>query len=323
MQAPRLSLIVLTWNEEANIEACLRSIAAQQEPGCEVILIDAASSDRTVEIARRVIPNLGIPVELHVAPAKLPIGDARNQGVRLAQAAHVAFLSADAELEPGWIHQAVAALATHDLVFGAQLHAPHAWTLGASVRGLRYHFPENAVLDPLPYASNVAAAYSREVLLRFPFDPWANAAEDLLLAKRAVAAGYRATYNPQMRVRHHDVANARVEMRKNVREGRGCGLYVRELGVFVPWLAWAIALAGALVLLALLPGWATAALFAAALWAPAVRRGVRRRANMPRFALARAVAATPLFDLAFLANYLVGLPAARRPKTIPSLELTP
>ena len=47
MQAP-LSVIVLTFNEEANIRACLTSVS---EWAGEVFVVDSLSTDRTVAIA--------------------------------------------------------------------------------------------------------------------------------------------------------------------------------------------------------------------------------------------------------------------------------
>src|SRR5215467_10880268 len=46
---PELSAIVVCLNEEANIERCLRSLAWCDE----IVVVDAFSTDRTVEIARR------------------------------------------------------------------------------------------------------------------------------------------------------------------------------------------------------------------------------------------------------------------------------
>ncbi|HLE46719.1 MAG TPA: glycosyltransferase, partial [Candidatus Thermoplasmatota archaeon] len=196
MPNPRLSIILLTWNEEANIRPCLESLARQTNHGFEVILVDAASKDRTVEIVREMQPTLPFPVLIEEAPRRIPIGEARNLGVFLSRAPFVAFLSADAEADEHWVYEALTTLERYDMVFGLQLHAPRRWSLGASVRGLRYHYPLERAVDPLAYASNVAAAYRREILVRFPFDGWANAAEDLLLARRAHEAGFRALYNP-------------------------------------------------------------------------------------------------------------------------------
>jgi glycosyltransferase involved in cell wall biosynthesis len=46
---PRLSLIVITKNEEASIERCLRSAASLAD---EIVVVDSGSTDRTPEIVR-------------------------------------------------------------------------------------------------------------------------------------------------------------------------------------------------------------------------------------------------------------------------------
>jgi hypothetical protein len=321
--APELTVVVLTLNEEANIRGCLRSLARQEDRRFEVILVDAASSDDTVAIARRMASAFPVPLRIEAAKERLPIGAARNLGVRLARAPNVAFLSADAEAEPGWVAQALAGLSQADMVFGRQVHAPHGWTLGASVRGLRYAFPTGPVDDALAWASNVSAAYRRHVLHDHPFDDHANAAEDLLIARRAANAGATATYDPHFRVRHHDVADWRTEWRKNVREGQGWAEYRRELGGQPRLLAWGAAIAACAGWAIVRPGLVPLGFLAAVVWAPAVRRALRRRSDAPPLrSKAVAVLASPLFDLAFLASYLRGLARPAAPDRRPVPETT-
>jgi glycosyltransferase involved in cell wall biosynthesis len=45
-----LSVVVLTFNEERNLPACLESVAGWVT---QVMVVDSGSTDRTVEIARR------------------------------------------------------------------------------------------------------------------------------------------------------------------------------------------------------------------------------------------------------------------------------
>ena len=47
---PPVSVIVLAYNEEANLPACLDSL---RHLDCEVLLVDSGSTDRTLEIARQ------------------------------------------------------------------------------------------------------------------------------------------------------------------------------------------------------------------------------------------------------------------------------
>lgn len=319
---PRVSVVLLTWNEEANIRACLRSLARQTLKDFEVILLDAASADATVAIARAARADLPVPLQIEVASRRVPIGEARNRGVQLAAAPFVAFLSADAEADPRWLEEALQSLAQADYVFGRQVHAPHRWNTAASVRGLRYHFPEHDRADPLVLASNVSAVYRKAILEAFPFDPWANAAEDLLLARRAQLAGFKPAYNPRMLVRHHDVATTRQEFRKTRREGEGWAVYRAELGLFPLLLVWGALLLASLILLGLLPGFLTLLLVLLVLYAPVLRRAARRHRDLPRRALLKGTLASPVFDLVFLASYLRGLThrAARPNATQPPQE---
>ncbi len=49
MNAPSLAAIILTKNEEADLEACLRSIAGVTS---KILVVDSGSTDRTLEIAK-------------------------------------------------------------------------------------------------------------------------------------------------------------------------------------------------------------------------------------------------------------------------------
>ncbi len=322
MTRPSLSVVLLTWNEERNIERALEALAVQTSQDFEVIIIDAASDDATVERVRQAQRDFAFPLHLEVAEQRIPIGEARNRGIDLADAPNIAFVSADARLDPQWVEEALRSLQRHDMVFGRQVHEPHEWTVGAAVRGLRYRFPDVRPLDPLPYASNVAAAYRKNVLESFPFDPWTNAAEDLLLARDAAEAGHSIDYNPRMVVRHYDVADARDELRKNVREGHAWGLYRRELGLLFEVLAWGGLILLAIALFALSPNLLTTFTLAGAIWLPALRRLLRPHPGMPVRQRLIGLTASPAFDLAFLLNYLRGLFRRRTVQRTPTTKDT-
>ncbi|MBQ6479660.1 MAG: glycosyltransferase, partial [Anaerolineaceae bacterium] len=46
----KISFVILTWNSEKVISACLDSIAEISEQDKEIIIVDNGSSDKTVEI---------------------------------------------------------------------------------------------------------------------------------------------------------------------------------------------------------------------------------------------------------------------------------
>jgi glycosyltransferase involved in cell wall biosynthesis len=310
-RSPFLSIVVLTLNEERNIASCLAAVSRQADRDFEVIVIDAASTDRTVEIAQNESAAFPVPLRVVRSPRRLPIGEARNLGVQESKGRFVAFVSADAEIETDWTQRVHNSSANYDMVFGRQVHTPRTWTVAATVRGLRYNFPRKGATRPQQYASNVAAAYRRELLLRYPFDEESNAAEDLLIAHHAVHGGFRILYDADLVVFHHDVTTAKEELRKNVREGSGWGEYVSELGIAYPHLAWGLLLVFALALVPISFDWGLL-LLVVVLWLPTVRRLWRYHTPVPWRPLVGAVVVSPFFDLAFLGNYVKGLMRAAR-----------
>ena len=88
---PTLSVILITQNEEANLEDCLASLdgIAQQ-----LVVVDANSSDRTLEIAQ----NYGATI---AQPSDWPgFGPQKNRALELATGDWVLSLDADERLTP-------------------------------------------------------------------------------------------------------------------------------------------------------------------------------------------------------------------------------
>lgn len=84
-----VSVITVALNAAATIADCLTSITRQSVP-CEHILVDGASGDTTLEIAREVSPGSRI-----IAEADGGIYDAMNKGLRLATGDVVGMLNSD------------------------------------------------------------------------------------------------------------------------------------------------------------------------------------------------------------------------------------
>lgn len=85
-----LSIVVITRNEEANIAACLRSVAFADE----VVVVDSGSTDATVAIARE----MGARV---VGTADWPgFGPQKNRALELARGDWVLSLDADERVGP-------------------------------------------------------------------------------------------------------------------------------------------------------------------------------------------------------------------------------
>lgn len=83
-----ISVVILTKNEEKNIEACIKSLEGYDE----VIVVDDGSSDETVKIAKR----LGAQVYEHSLDGDF--AQQRNFALEKAQGTWVLFLDADERL---------------------------------------------------------------------------------------------------------------------------------------------------------------------------------------------------------------------------------
>lgn len=87
----RVSVITVTRNSEAVLPQAMASLARQTFRGFEWIVIDGASQDSTVELAKRF---RGAPVQI-VSEADTGIYDAMNKGVKLARGEYLYFLNSD------------------------------------------------------------------------------------------------------------------------------------------------------------------------------------------------------------------------------------
>jgi GT2 family glycosyltransferase len=215
MNAPRISLVIPTFNRAAVLARCLEALRTQSAaPGdYEIVVVDDGSSDDTAAVVERAAR--AAPVAIRYArQANAGPGAARNRGVRLAAGAAVLFLGDDA-------------IAGHDLV-RAHLEVHHQHQRAAAVGAI---VPENAdrlspfeqflegsglqfdyerlrrEADQLPfhmfYTANASAP--RDALLEvggfdegFRYAAW----EDVELAYRLSRVGVRFRYAPEAMVVH-------------------------------------------------------------------------------------------------------------------------
>lgn len=98
----KLSVIIITKNEEANIRACLESVAWAEE----IIVVDAGSSDATTEICRE----FGANVFVHDWPG---FGVQKNRALDHATHEWVLSIDADERVTPE-LHTAIEAVVRND-----------------------------------------------------------------------------------------------------------------------------------------------------------------------------------------------------------------
>ena len=91
MSAPRFSVIIPAYNSAATLARAIDSVLAQTWPAHEIIVVDDASGDATVEVAAQFGPRIRYLRREHNAG----VSSARNYGVEQATGDWLAFLDAD------------------------------------------------------------------------------------------------------------------------------------------------------------------------------------------------------------------------------------
>ncbi len=206
---PALSVVIPTWNRVDDLARTLDVLRRHAGPPFEVIVVDNASTDQTVDRVQRCYPE----VRLLCLPCNLGPTGGRNVGVANAKAPYVVLLDSDAEPRSGAleaIYRRLAADPRLGAVNALQLDGATGkpwWWWGA------YGYPESEFLDQeFDTAFKLeegAAGVRRDVYLEVGgFDErffWAVEGRDL--AARIVGAGYAIRYCPEVQFIHRADSN--------------------------------------------------------------------------------------------------------------------
>ncbi|MBR5420340.1 MAG: glycosyltransferase family 2 protein, partial [Lachnospiraceae bacterium] len=96
-----ISLIVPVYNAEKYLDACVRSILAQDEADWELLLVDDASADTSLSICERYAAE---DERIHVIRASHGgAAAARNRGIEAAKGAWITFVDSDDTVEPYYL----------------------------------------------------------------------------------------------------------------------------------------------------------------------------------------------------------------------------
>ena len=260
---PSITAIVPARNEEAVIAACIESLVLQREIP-EIIVVNDQSTDKTAEIVRSLItkiPHLRLLETQEVPAGWVGKNNAVFLGAKEAKSPWLLFTDADAELQPGAAARAlqIAQEKSAALISFSPEQVTQSWYEKALIpfvySRLAKHFSYDAVNDP----SSPAAAANGQFLMiqRDAYNSIgghasvaAEVLEDVALAKRAKAAGFRLWFGPGQGI-------VRVRMYRSFREmwqgwkknlyvlvGGTPGAVLRELESAIPWIPLALLFLG-------------------------------------------------------------------------------
>jgi len=107
--SPLVSIIVLNWNGANILDRCLGAISAQTFRDFELIVVDNASTDRSIDGIESRWPGL----RLLALDRNLDFAMANNRGAAIARGEWLAFLNNDAFPEAAWLAELVQATCDH------------------------------------------------------------------------------------------------------------------------------------------------------------------------------------------------------------------
>jgi GT2 family glycosyltransferase len=218
---PRVTVIVLAWNNRILTESCVASYLAQTQAGCDVLVIDNASTDGTPAALRA---RFGERIRLVENRENLLFAGGMNQGLQLAfesGADHAVISNNDVEADPRLVEALLARAATDPRIAAVAPKIYYAtdrnrlWFAGGELslwsgwshhRGLREidHGQHDKPRD-CDYLTGCAFLVRREAIADVGnFDVrFAMYAEDADWSFRARERGWRLVYEPGARLWHH------------------------------------------------------------------------------------------------------------------------
>jgi glycosyltransferase involved in cell wall biosynthesis len=201
LDAPILSAIVISRDDEDRIERAVRAVVEQECPEPFEVIVVTSGTDRTAAIVRERFPEVQL-VELD-RPA-LP-GAARNAGLRMARGDYVSFPGSHVELPPGSL---AARIRAHDegwaMVTGTTVNGTHTRAGWAS-----YFLDHSSGLPGRPSgelsATPASCSYLRHLLVEiggFPEDM--RAGEDTVVNGELFTRGHTAYRAAEITLVHHN-----------------------------------------------------------------------------------------------------------------------
>ena len=209
------SVVIPNWNGRNFLAPCLDALERQTRSDFEVIVVDNASTDDSVELVESRFPL----VQVIRLPENRGFAAAMNEGIRRAPGPYVAFLNNDTEPQPEWLAELVACLERHPQAAAAtskMLLADDAGVIddagdlltptflpyarGHGERDTGQYETEQQVFSASGGASLWRTEALREIGL-FPEEFFAYY-EDVDLGFRARLAGYECWYAPRAVVKH-------------------------------------------------------------------------------------------------------------------------
>lgn len=205
-----ISVIIPTLNAEHDIEGLLAVLGRQSIQPIEILVVDSASEDRTIELIQK---HKGVRL-LQIDRQDFNHGSTRDLALRESRGDFVCFLTQDAvPVSDDYLELLVAPMVDDSeiaLVSGRQLPKADARRFEQLVRGFNY--PDSSSVRSKRdlkkfgiktfFASDTCSAYRRTAYLECGGFEHVNTNEDMLMAARFITSGMKVAYEPRAEVYH-------------------------------------------------------------------------------------------------------------------------
>lgn len=116
MQYPKLSVVIITLNEQTRLPRLLSDLSRQTWTDFEVIHVDSCSSDATIETSHKWSAKFSRYRIVEMDRRGVSLG--RNTGAAVARGERIVFLDADTRLAPDFFEETIQELDTKELDVG-------------------------------------------------------------------------------------------------------------------------------------------------------------------------------------------------------------
>lgn len=238
MMAPKISVVIPTYNREEGLRRVLNSLLSQTIKDFEIIVVEDGSkvAEKIVSEFQNKIKFMRYFWQENAGPAA-----ARNLGIRQANAAIIAFTDDDMKLPPEWLEKLLDGFARHPEVsgVGGYMKAPNEVFIKSKfaqyewfVSHITYHADETEKVGGFenPAGGTNNLAFKKDILNEvggFDENFPVPAGEDADLKKRITDKGYKLLYIP-LKAEHYQPYGLKRFIRQSYVRGIGTYYFVNK-----------------------------------------------------------------------------------------------
>lgn len=203
----KVSVIVCTYNAKDELKECLESLENLDYRDKEIIIVNDASSDDTLEFLQKFKNRTTLKTTIVTNERNRGVAGSRNAGIQHAAGEIIAFTDADCVADCRWISELVKIYGQEDVAaVGGRIldtRVTSIWNLAS--KGLNFVASSEGYVS---YIQGCNMSFDSSVLRKYMFsDEIKYGYEETLLCDYLVDSGYKIYYNPGAVVHHKHRTN--------------------------------------------------------------------------------------------------------------------